>query len=132
MVPPSTVDVTFAVFVIEISATGIVEVGVEVDVTTTGTVDELLPMFVSVVEAFSPTVAVFRIVPLAILVLTFVRIASVAVAFGLSVPIVQVPVLEAYVPCDEVAETKFKPVGNVSVATTPVEVAGPKAVTVNV
>jgi hypothetical protein len=128
-VPPSVVEVTFAVFAIASPATGIVEEGA---VTTTGTVEELFPGFGSVVEAFSPTVAVFKIVELVVLVLTVVIMASVAVAFGLNVPIVHVPVLEAYAPCEVVAETKFKPEGNVSVATTPVDVAGPRAVTVNI
>jgi hypothetical protein len=49
------------------------------------------------------------------------------------VPIVHAPVELAYeVPAVAVAFSNVRPVGNVSVATTPVDVAGPFAVTVNV
>jgi hypothetical protein len=81
--------VTFAVFTIEMSATGVVDVGV---VTMTGTVEELFPGFGSVVEAFSPTTAVFVIVVPAVPAFTVAAMFNVAVELALRSPIVQVPV----------------------------------------
>ncbi len=124
--PPSTVDVTSAVFVIATSAI------VEVVVMTTGTVELLFVGLESVVEAFSPTTAVFVIVVPAVPVFTLAAITSVAVELAGKLPIIQVPVELAYVPCDEVAFTKVRPEGKVSVATTPVDVAGPSALTFKV
>src|SRR5258707_440440 len=88
-------------------------------VMTTGMVEELFPEFLSVLLAFSPTIAVFVIVVPAVHVLTVAVRVRVAVEVGHKVPIVHVPVEVAYVPCDDVAETNVSPPGKVSVATTP-------------
>ena len=95
-------------------------------------VEELLPGFWSVELPFSPTFAVFEIVDPAVPEFTVAAMFRVAVELGDISPIVQVPVELAYVPSDAVAFTKVRPLGKVSVATTPVDVAGPKADTVSV
>jgi hypothetical protein len=63
---------------------------------------------------------------------TTAAIWSVALELALMSPIVQTPVEDAYVPRDAVAFRKPSPEGKVSVAMTPVEVAGPKALTATV
>jgi hypothetical protein len=141
IVPPSTVEVTFAVFVIVRPA--VVEVGVpppppQLEVhpdgwTVTGTLELALPGVWFVLDALSPTTVLFTTVVPAVPLFTVACIASVAVELAGMSPIIQVPVELAYVPCDAVAFTKVRSaVGKVSVATTPVDVAGPKALTVNV
>jgi hypothetical protein len=62
---------------------------------TTGTVEELLEGFESVVEAFSPTVARFVIVVPAVPAFTVAAMFKVAVELAPRLPIVQVPVEEA-------------------------------------
>ena len=102
------------------------------DCTVTGTFAVLFEALLSVVDAFSPTVAVLVIVWPAVPVLTSAAMASVALELALKLPIVHVPVEVAYVPTDAVAFLNVSPEGKVSVATTPVEAAGPRADTVNV
>jgi hypothetical protein len=100
---------------------------------TTIETDELLfAKFVSVLLADSFTVPMFVIVVPAALEFTSAAIVNVDVAPALMSPIVHAPVEVAYVPTDAVAFTNVSPEGKVSVATTPVEVAGPRAETVNV
>jgi len=126
-VPPSTVEVTSAVFVRERSADGIVEEGVA---TVIVTVELLFPKFGSVEDAVSVAEAMFAIcVPDE--AFTRAAIWRVALELALMLPIVQAPDV-AYVPLLAVAFTKVRPAGRVSVATTPVEVAGPRAETVTV
>ena len=88
--------------------------------------------FWSVLLADSPTMPVFVIVVPAVPLFAVAAIVRVAVELALISPIVHVPVEVAYVPIDAVAFTNVTPEGKVSVATTPVDVAGPFAVTVNV
>jgi hypothetical protein len=96
------------------------------------TLEELFERFESVVDAFSVTVAVFVIVVLAVPESTSAAMSNVAVELAERLPIVHVPVELAYEPSVEVAETKLTPEGKTSVAVTPVEVAGPLALTFNV
>ena len=91
----------------------------------------LLAVFGSVDDAVSIAVAVF-VIDVPADAFTIAAIVRVAVELALISPIVQVPVEVAYEPFDVVAETKVRPDGNISVATTPVDVAGPFAETVTV
>ena len=91
----------------------------------------LLAVFESVDDAVSVAVAVF-VIDVPADAFTIAAIVRVAVELALISPIVQVPVEVAYEPFDVVAETKVRPDGNISVATTPVDVAGPFAETVTV
>jgi len=130
------VDVTSAVFVIAMSASIapppqlLVQPGA---VTVTVTLEEVL-VSVFVVLVDSPTMPVFVIcVPTVSDASTNAAMFSVAVELGDMSPIVHVPVELAYeVPTEAVAFSNVSPEGKVSVATTPVEVAGPSASTVNV
>jgi hypothetical protein len=73
-------------------------------------------------------IAVLRIVvPTGVLGFTVAWIASVAGELGPRSPMVHVPVELAYVPREGMAFTRVNVPGKVSVATTPVDVAGPKA-----
>ena len=92
----------------------------------------LFARFGSVVEAFSPTIALFVIVWPAVPAFTVAVIWRLAVELALKLPIVHVPVELAYVPTEATALSNVSPEGKVSVATTPVEAAGPRAETVNV
>jgi len=90
----------------------------------------LLPKVGSVVAGDEPTDAVFvTVVPAG--AETRAVISSVEVEFGAMVPMFQTPVDDEYAPAGD-AETKVMPFGKVSVATTPVDVALPDAVTVSV
>jgi hypothetical protein len=80
----------------------------------------------------SLTFAVFVIVVPAVPAFTVAWIVSVAFALEARSPTSHSPVEVEYVPCDVVAFTKVSPEGMVSVATTPVDVAGPSAETVMV
>src|SRR5690242_21525940 len=91
------------------------------------TVEELFDGFGSVRSVDSRTTAVFAMVVPAVPAFTVAAIVSVALELAARPPIVHVPVLELYVPCEVVAETKVKPDGSVSVATMSVDVVGPKA-----
>ena len=102
---------------IERSAEGVVDVGC---CTSIETLELLFAVFRSVVMA--DTVAVFHNVELAF-EFTIAAILSVAVELGASVPIVHVPVELAYeVLAEAVAFSNVSSVGNVSVATTSVDV----------
>ena len=86
-------------------------------------------VFVSVSEEDSATVAVFVMVVPTVPAFTVAVIVRVAVELAETVPTFHEPVELEYEPCEVVAETKVNPAGNVSVATTPVDVAGPRSVT---
>ena len=98
--------------------------------TTIDTLELLFAVFRSVVLA--DTVAVFHNVELAA-EFTSALMLRVATALGKRLPIVHAPVELAYeVLAEAVAFSNVRPVGKVSVATTPVETLGPFAVTVMV
>ena len=133
IVPPSTVDVTFAVFEIAMSAEGVPPPPPPVvDATVTDELAVLFDKFGSVVEAFSKTCAKFVIVSPDVLAFTLAAMTSVCVELAAISPSVHVPVELANVPAVLVALTNVRPEGSVSVASTPVEVAGPSALTVTV
>ena len=96
------------------------------------TEEELFAGFGSTNELSSETVAVFVIVWPAKRESTVAAMVRVAVAFGPSVPIVQLPVDISYVPTEAEAFTKLNPVGKMSCAFTMDDVAGPSAETVMV
>jgi hypothetical protein len=89
-------------------------------------VDAVLLGFRLVEDGDSPTFAKFVIV-LPAEPFTVAAICSIAIVPALMLPIVQVPVEDAYEPMLVVAFKKLRPDGKVSVATTPVDVAGPSA-----
>lgn len=132
VLPGVTVDGVTALL-IERSADGVVEVGVLVACTKKRMVELLFEGFGSVVLA--DTVAVFVIVVL-VDVSTSARMLRVAVELALISPIVHVSVFVevAYVevPTVVVALSKVRPAGNVSDATTSVDVARLLFVTVMV
>jgi hypothetical protein len=86
-------------------------------------------MFVSLIEADSLTVEVFVMIVPAVPEFTEAVIVSVAVELVASVPIVHMPVELAYVPVEAFDEMNLSVEGKVSEATTPVEVAGPRSLT---